>query len=250
ILLDLPPAVRLVDAGKSPGNHRVSQEDIHRILTAAARAGRKVVRLKGGDPRDCLILPEGESFGGFEDLPRICADRPVGSSSVRRRMQLHALAPSLRFAPIRGNVPTRIGKLDRGQYGALLLAAAGLERLGISRRAAYVFPVREMIPAPGQGTLAVQGRRGEDYGFLDPLRDRLTEEEALAERSFIRAAAAGCASPAAVYARISGGEISLVALFAADAEAPFFRDAISGPREEGPGLAETLARRLLKRAGK
>jgi hydroxymethylbilane synthase len=205
---------------------------------------------KRGDPRDCLILPEGRGFGGFEDLPRICGDRPVGSSSIRRKIQFRSLAPSLCFAPIRGNVPTRIGKLDKGQYGALLLAAAGLERLGISGRGAYIFPVREMIPAPGQGTLAVQGRRGEDYAFLDPLRDRLTEEEARAERGFIRAAAAGCASPAAVYARISGGEISLIALFAADAEAPFFRDAISGPREKGPALAETLARRLLKKAGK
>ncbi|MDR1637830.1 MAG: hydroxymethylbilane synthase [Treponema sp.] len=205
---------------------------------------------KRGDPRDCLILPVGEGFRGFGDLRRLCGDRPVGSSSVRRRIQLHSLAPSLRFAPIRGNVPTRIGKLDRGQYGALLLAAAGLERLGISHRAAYAFPVREMIPAPGQGTLAVQGRRGEDYAFLDPIRDRLTEEEARAERGFIRALAAGCASPAAVYARISGGEIRLSALFAADTEAPFFRDAISGPREEGPALAETLARRLLKKAGR
>jgi hydroxymethylbilane synthase len=205
---------------------------------------------KRGDPRDCLILPGAQAFGGFGDLGRICGDKPVGSSSIRRRMQLRSLAPSLRFAPIRGNVPTRIEKLDAGQYGALLLAAAGLERLGISGRASYIFPVWEMIPAPGQGTLAVQGRRGEDYGFLDPLRDRLTEEEARAERSFIRAVAAGCASPTAVYARISGGEISLSALFAAEAEAPFFRDGISGPREEGPALAETLARRLLKKAGK
>jgi hydroxymethylbilane synthase len=204
---------------------------------------------KRGDPRDCLILPEGQAFGGFEDLGRICGG-PVGSSSIRRRIQLHSLAPSLRFAPIRGNVPTRIEKLDRGQYGALVLAAAGLERLGISRRGAYIFPVGEMIPAPGQGTLALQGRRGEDYRFLDPLRDGPTEEEALAERRFIRAAGGDCASPAAVYARISGGEISLIALFAADAEAPCFRDGLSGPREEGPALAETLARRLLQKAGR
>jgi hydroxymethylbilane synthase len=150
-------------------------------------------------------------------------------------------------APIRGNVPTRLAKMDGGQYGALLLAAAGLERLGIRDRQTYVFSVQEMIPAAGQGTLAVQGRRSEDYGFLDTVRDPVSAEEAMAERAFIAALDCGCGSPAGVYAKISGGEIRIIALFAANADSPLFRDEISGGRETGFQLAEELARRLLQK---
>jgi hydroxymethylbilane synthase len=208
--------------------------------------------VKRGDPRDALILPEGQAFEGFDKLDKFFRNSgapPAGCSSLRRRIQLHSLAPSAVFAPIRGNVPTRIRKLDEGQYSLLVLAAAGLERLGISARAAYFFPVGEMIPAAGQGVLAVQGRRGEDYAFLDAVRDPVTEAEALTERAFVRAAGGGCGSPAAAFAAITGNEIKLIALFGRDAEAPFFRDEITGPKEEGPALAGELARRLLRKAG-
>jgi hydroxymethylbilane synthase len=149
--------------------------------------------------------------------------------------------------PIRGNVPTRLAKMDDGQYGALLLAATGLERLGIRDRQTHVFSVQEMIPAAGQGTLAVQGRRGEDYGFLDTIRDPVSVEEAMAERAFIAALDCGCGSPAGVYAKVSGSEIHIIALFAANAEAPLVRDEISGDREAGFRLVEELARRLLQK---
>jgi hydroxymethylbilane synthase len=201
---------------------------------------------KRGDSRDALILPAGQRFEG---VGRLNGAAPAGCSSLRRRVQLRALAPSLTFGPIRGNVSTRIRRLDEGQYSLLVLAAAGLERLNISSRAAYFFPVREMIPAAGQGILAVQGRRGENYGFLDAVRDPVTEAEALTERAFIRAAGGGCGSPAAAFARITGNEISLLALFAKDGETPFYTGEISGPKEEGQKLAEQLARRLLRKAG-
>jgi hydroxymethylbilane synthase len=210
-----------------------------------------VAMAKRGDPRDALILPEGQRFEGFDRLDGLFVGGGIpaaGCSSLRRRIQLHALAPSVVFAPVRGNVPTRLGKLDEGRYSLLLLAAAGLERLGLSTRAAYFFPAREMIPAAGQGVLAVQGRRDGDYGFLDAVRDPLTEEEALAERAFVQALGGGCGSPAAAYARISGSEISLMALFARDAESPPVRAESSGPKEEGRKLAEDLAQRLLRQA--
>lgn len=219
------------------------EETLHADLPIAAM-------VKRGDPRDCLILPAGEKFEGFALLDRQKPSAPAGCSSIRRRIQLRVLAPSLVLAPVRGNVPTRIAKLEAGQYRLLVLAAAGLERLGILNRAAYLFPVHEMIPAAGQGVLAVQGRRGEDYGFLDAVRDPVTEREALAERAFVHAAGGGCGSPAAAYARLRGGEIHLTALFAAGAGAPVFRGEISGPQEESLKLAETLARELSGRAGK
>jgi hydroxymethylbilane synthase len=198
------------------------------------------------DPRDMLLLPQGQSFAGLDAL----GAGPVGSSSIRRRVQLLALAPALTVLPVRGNVPTRLDKLDRGQYGALVLAAAGLIRLGIKGRPGHVFSVDEMVPAAGQGVLAVQGRRGDDLDFLEAVRDRVSEEEALAERTFVQAIGGGCGSPAAAYARISGGDIAITGMYGAEDGAFLFKDTLSGPREEGRRLAEKLARLLLKRGGR
>jgi hydroxymethylbilane synthase len=224
---------------------------------------------KRGDPRDMLILPRMEkpcaghpaSVSPFTELPSpetfraslsIDRSRPVGCSSARRRIQLNSLLPELGIAPIRGNVPTRLEKLDQGRYGALILAAAGIERLGIRDRPGYFFPIREMVPAAGQGVLAIQGRRSEDYAFLDALRDPLTEEAARTERQVIRALGGGCHFPAAAYAEIVGTEIKITAMFApagdthaADSAPVFFIKEISGGRDRAPELAETLSRRLL-----
>jgi hydroxymethylbilane synthase len=205
-----------------------------------------------GNPFDALVLPQDEEFRGLAALERACTaqggNSPVlGCSSPRRRVQLHRLAPLLRCAPIRGNVPTRLSKLDQGLYGALVLAAAGLERLGLEGRISHIFNVREMIPAAGQGILAIQGRRGEDYAFLEEIRHPPTEAEARAERAFIRAAGGGCAFPAAAFARISGGEICLEAVLAGGSDSPVCRDTVNGPLERGLALAEELAQRLIQR---
>jgi hydroxymethylbilane synthase len=215
-----------------------------------------------GDPRDMLILPDRRETGmpgSFTELPPEMAlplnrpgMAPVGCSSARRRMQLLARAPDLVVAPIRGNVPTRLAKLDQGQFGALILAAAGIERLGVRDRPGYYFSVRDMVPAAGQGVLALQGRRGEDYAFLDALRDPVTEEEAQTERQVIRVLGGGCHAPAAAFARISGTEIAIIALYAAgtgagSAAASFYREEIAGDRDRALALAETLARRLLSK---
>jgi hydroxymethylbilane synthase len=204
---------------------------------------------KRGDPRDMLVLPvQPSAVSAREILAALDSSLPAGCSGLRRRMQLLSLAPGLNIASVRGNVPTRLSKMDAGQYGALVLAAAGLERLGI-KRAGYVFSVTEMLPAAGQGALALQGRRGEDYAFLDVVRDSRSEEECAAERIFIRALACGCGSPAAAYARISGNECAIAGLFAADENSPLFREEIAGERKEAPRLAEELARRLARKAG-
>ncbi|MDR1057973.1 MAG: hydroxymethylbilane synthase [Treponema sp.] len=205
---------------------------------------------KRGDPRDMLVLSQKGPV--LRDLPRILSvlkagSLPVGCGSARRRIQLLLRAPGLAVAPVRGNVPGRLAKMDGGAYGALILAAAGLERLGLADRPGYIFPVREMIPAAGQGVLAIQGRRGESCAFLDAVRDPVTEEEAGTERALIRALDGGCGSPAAAYARIEGNEISILGMYAADPGAPPVRDEIAGDRAEGLRLAETLARRLLRK---
>jgi hydroxymethylbilane synthase len=103
--------------------------------------------------------------------------------------------------------------MDSGQYSALILAAAGLQRLGIVRPS-YCFSVREMVPAAGQGILAIQGRRAEDYAFLDAVRDPVTEAEAGIEQRIIRALGGTCQTPAGAYAKITGGEIFIIGWFA------------------------------------
>lgn len=208
-----------------------------------------------GDPRDMLILPKDPGTGNSGNFTELSPGRalplrgsgisPVGCSGARRRIQLLARAPDLAVAPIRGNVLTRLAKLDQGQFGALILAAAGIERLGVKDRPGYYFSVRDMVPAAGQGVLALQGRRGEDYAFLDALRDPVTEEEAWTERRVIRTLGGGCQFPAAAFARISGTEIIIIAMYAAGAAAPFYIEEISGGRDRALELAESLARRLL-----
>jgi hydroxymethylbilane synthase len=137
--------------------------------------------------------------------------------------------------------------MDQGQYGALILAAAGLERLGIADRRVYLFPVREMVPAAGQGVLAMQGRTGEDYGFINAVRDPVTEEEAQTERFLIRALGSGCSSPAGAYARISGSEIRIIAMYAADEYSPVCVEEGTDNRDRALHLAEELAQKLLAR---
>lgn len=114
---------------------------------------------------------------------------------------------------IRGNVVSRLKKLDEGEYGALVLAAAGLKRLGLSHHISRYFSCGEMLPAAGQGILAVQGRSGLDYGFLEGFFDREARDAALAERAFVRTLGGGCSSPVAAYAVCEGEELVLTGLY-------------------------------------
>lgn len=114
---------------------------------------------KREDPRDALVLPEG--------VTELDKTKPIGCSSLRRTLQLGELFPDMECKSVRGNVQTRLGKLDSGEYSALVLAAAGLKRLGLTHRISRYFEPEEMLPAAGQGILTVQGRKGRDYSYLD-----------------------------------------------------------------------------------
>ena len=116
------------------------------------------------DPRDVLVLPEGSDTWD--------TSLPLGCSSQRRILQLKELYPQVECKSVRGNVLTRLQKLDSGEYGALVLAAAGLKRLGLEHRISRYFEPEEIIPAAGQGILAVQGRKDQDYSYLDGYCDR------------------------------------------------------------------------------
>ncbi len=189
------------------------------------------------DPRDALVLAPGMAEADLS--------LPVGSASPRRRIQLEKLFPGCRVEPARGNVLTRLQKLDSGQYGALVLAVAGLRRLGLENRVSRVFAPEEMLPAAGQGILAVQARADFDPSILSPLNDKEAELCALAERAFLQTLDGGCSSPVAAYARVQQGQIVLRGLYWD--EQGWEIQQTQGPAEQGPQLARRLALAMKER---
>lgn len=189
------------------------------------------------DPRDVLVLPKGSKVW---DL-----DRPVGCASSRRMLQVRDLYPNANFETVRGNVLTRLRKLDEGQYGALILAAAGLKRLGLEKRISRYFSTEEVIPAAGQGILCVQGRAGEDYSELSPFFDEDAALAARAERAFIQALNGGCTSPIAAYARREGDSLTLHGFYRSETSGNYRRGTLTGPANRPEALGVTLGMRLI-----
>lgn len=188
------------------------------------------------DPRDVLVLPKGKDEIDFS--------KPVGCSSNRRILQLKALYPEAYFKPIRGNVQTRLEKLDSGEYSATILAAAGLKRLGLTERISRYFSTDEMIPAAGQGVLAIQGRYGTDYRFLDGFFDETARITSVCERAFVRELDGGCSSPIAAYAEVFGKRLTLTGLYYDEETKEHRIGNISGSVQESEQLGIELARRL------
>lgn len=189
-----------------------------------------------GDARDALVLPDG--------VKEIDENLPLGCSSARRRIQLAKLFPQLRVEPVRGNVNTRLRKLDEGQFSALVLAAVGLQRVGLGERLSRYFTTDEMIPAPGQGILACQGRAGESYEYLDAVRCEAAACCARAERGFSAELGGGCTAPVGAYAEIIDGELTLHGFYADEAEGIYREGRACGRPEDAEELARGLARRL------
>ena len=154
-------------------------------------------------------------------------------------MQLAGLYPDAKIVPVRGNIGTRLKKLDAGEYSGLVLSAAGLERLGLSQRIARIFTVDEIVPSPGQGILACQGRSDRDYSWLSCVDNEDSRDCVIAERSFARCLGSGCNIPAGAYAEIDGDYMTLRG-FLAD-EGRIKRAMISGNRREAESLGVRLA---------
>ena len=195
--------------------------------------------LPRADARDVLVLPK----DGVWDKAK-----PIGCSSARRRVQLNRLFPETEVKPVRGNVQTRLAKLDAGEYGALVLAAAGLHRLGLQGRISRYFSPEELLPAAGQGILAVQARAGELDSVVPRIDDAETRACALAERAFIRALGGGCFAPAAAYAAVEDGVLRLSGLYVSADERILQRGARTGRPEDGEALGAALARELREQA--
>jgi hydroxymethylbilane synthase len=193
------------------------------------------------DPRDVLVSRHG---GGLHDLPPAAR---VGTSSPRRRVELLARRPDLRVELIRGNVDTRLRKLYDGPYDAVVLAAAGLNRLGITPPHAVVLEPDEMLPSVGQGTLAVQ-TRADDLAIrhlVAALDDPEARAAALAERAFLAALGGSCNLPLAAYARMEGPRFRLDAFVATPGGEHLLRDSATGSRADPETLGRRLADRML-----
>lgn len=159
------------------------------------------------DPRDAFVSPRHASLA---DLPQGAV---VGTSSLRRLVLLRALRPDLKIEPLRGNLDTRLRKLDEGQYAAIVLAAAGLKRLGLADRIRQVFEPSEMLPAAGQGALGIEIRagRGDVAAALQPLEDQRTTMCVAAERAVSRSMGGSCSMPLAAHAHFDGEYLQLSA---------------------------------------
>ena len=193
---------------------------------------------KRADPRDVLVLPENKDTIDFT--------KPIGCSSLRRQLQLRALFPEATVAPVRGNVLTRLQKLDSGEFSALVLAGAGLARLGLEHRISRYFSVEEILPAAGQGILAVQTREGVDTSCLGGFADEDGRNCLLAERAFVRMLDGGCSSPVAAFATVERDTLTLKGMYVTPEETLYF-ETISGPRDQGEALGAALAEEMRRK---
>lgn len=187
------------------------------------------------DPRDALVLPTG--------VTTLDPTKPIGCASLRRTLQLKKLFPHHPVAPVRGNVQTRLAKLDRGEYSALVLACAGLERLGLEERISRPFPVEEMLPAAGQGILAVQSRADVDTSCLSLFHDPASAVCLTAERAFVGALEGGCSSPVAAYATVDGDTVTLTGFYV-DGEGESYIQHSSAACADAREMGAELARRM------
>jgi hydroxymethylbilane synthase len=193
------------------------------------------------DPRDAFVSNE---YGRLADLP---AGAKVGTSSLRRQVQLKARFPHLVVEPLRGNVQTRLRKLDEGQYAAIILAAAGLKRLDLGARIAAVLEPEDSLPAVGQGALGIEclAARDDLMELMQPLNDPETSFCVSAERAMSRRLAGSCQTPLGGYATIFEGVLTLRG-FVADLEGKrFIQDRISGSPADAERLGNALAEQLL-----
>jgi len=170
----------------------------------------------------------------------------IGSSSQRRQVQLHALRPDVKLIDLRGNVNTRLRKLDAGEYDAIVLAQAGLDRLGFADRVSQVLAAPDFLPAAGQGALAIEclSARPEIAALLAPLADLETTTCVRAERSLAKALEGSCQMPIAAFAELNDGHLRLQALLGDDAARQFVRAELSARADQAEALGTALAQML------
>jgi hydroxymethylbilane synthase len=198
------------------------------------------------DPRDVLLTRGG---GTLDDLPR---GARVATSSLRRRALILAHRPDLRVEPVRGNVDTRLRKLEEGLYDAMVMARAGLERLGLKPEHVQILSAEQFLPAVGQGILGVEAR-ATDRAVLESLQgidDATARAEALAERAFLRRLGAGCHTPVAGLAQVRDSALEIDGLVSSVDGRAVIRGRASGVAADPESVGERLADDLLARGAR
>lgn len=195
------------------------------------------------DPTDALVS---NHYGSLAELP---AKAVVGTSSLRRQCQIKHMRPDLRISDLRGNVGTRLGKLDDGEYDAIILASAGLMRLQLEDRIRARLSISECLPAAGQGAIGVECRTGDDAtrSLLACLHHGDTAARVAAEREVTLALDGGCELPIAAHALLNNGELNLQALVGVPDGSEFARSELSGPADQPRELGRAVATELLQR---
>jgi hydroxymethylbilane synthase len=193
------------------------------------------------DTRDCLISGKGET------LDKLRRGARVGTSSLRRQSQLRHRRPDLDVRELRGNVDTRLRKVDSGEYEAIVLAKAGLDRLGMSSRITEVLSPEVCMPAVGQGAIAVQARiKDEKLGdTLAPLDDNETRQSIVAERALLGALQGGCQVPLGAWARFERNQLTMDGVVCSPDGANYIRQRASGPIDQPRELGQRLAQMLV-----
>ena len=193
------------------------------------------------DPSDALISEGGKMLAQLPEGARI------GTSSLRRGAQLLHFRPDLTLVSLRGNVDTRLNKLKSGDLHAIILAAAGLNRLGLSHLITQTIPFHQLLPAVGQGALGLEVRRGDrkTMALLDFLNHEDTQTEVIAERAFLKTLEGGCQAPIAGFARVNGDELFVEGLVAELDGSSIFKETMAGKRDQAEEMGIRLAQKLL-----
>ena len=215
-----------------------SMKDLPALLPDGLKIGAILSR---EDPRDAFVS---NNFATIEDLPKGAV---VGTSSLRRQCQLLALRPDLHIKSLRGNVNRRLQKMDDGEYDAIILAAAGLIRLGLESRIKLSIPVGTMLAAVGQGAIGIECRSQDKatQALIDCLHDPVTASRVNAERAMNFTLEGGCQAPIAGHAKITDGTLRLHGLVAEPDGSVIITEQLEGPVEDAEKIGSTVGQRLL-----
>ncbi len=198
-------------------------------------------------PEDCLM-----AAGSVSSIEQLHQSAKIGTSSLRRAAQLRRLRADLKPTSIRGNVLTRVRRLEEGKFDAIILARAGIERLGLAKKISFCFDPEQFIPAPAQGALAVQTRTDDiaTGELIAAINDKNASTVTLAERQVLVTMQCGCHAPVGAFAKIDGDDIEICAFISDLQGENFIRRRIKGPAAQTGKLAEKLANQLLNAGGK
>ena len=224
-----------------------SSKDMPVVLPEGLAIGAVLAR---EDPRDAIVLPaSAPTPTTFEDVVRILGRAPrIGTSSVRRVAQLTRIFPGARFLPVRGNLGTRLRKVDSGEFDALVLAAAGLRRLEKADRISVTLPIDVCVPAPGQGIIAIEIRANdaETHALVARIDDLGAAVALRAERAVVTRLGGGCQMPIGAHAEIANGSLTLTSVVVSPDGARAERASASGGLEQAEAVGLDVARRLLE----